>query len=151
MKKLLMVFLGLICLLYAEVKKATYDEVKNSIKIIEEAVKDGKEDLVEIYSEASEIEKRATTPYLAEVIKNKICKTSKITEKQFNKLREKHSFFDISIGWAISQIIGTPLTKILEEKQKKTWEDIFNLYLSEENYANRTNIVPKIKELNPKK
>lgn len=149
MRSLIMLFLGFCCLIYAEIKKATYDEVKNSIKLIEKTVKEGKEEFLEIYSEAIEIEKRATTPYLAEIIKNKICKTGKISEKEFEKLREKYSFFDISIGWAINQTVDVPLTEILEEKETKTWEEIFKNYLCGENSPDK--VVLKIKELNPRR
>jgi len=136
---------------YASIKKATIDEVKNSLKEVEKAVKEGNEALVGIYTEALEIEKRATTEYLAEVIKKKICKTAKISSKDFDKIREKNSFFDISIGWAINQVMGIPLTKIMKEREKKNWKEIFDRYFCGENYCKRENIAPRIKELNPKK
>ncbi|MCD6407862.1 hypothetical protein J7L87_02280 [bacterium] len=152
MKKILMVA-GLIFIIsgYCEVKKATIDEVKNSIKEVEKAVKESNENLIEIYSGALEIEKRATTPFLAEKIMKKICKTAGIKEKEFKKIREKHSFFDVSIGWAISQIIEIPLEKIMREKEGENWKGIINKYFSGENYCKREKIASKIIELNPRK
>ena len=153
MKKILMIG-GLIFIIgggYCEVKKATIDEVKKSIKEVEKAVKKSDESLVEIYSEALEIEKRATTPFLAERIMKEICKTAGIKEKEFKKIREKHSFFDVSIGWAISQIVEIPLEKIMEEKKRENWKGIIDRYFSGENYCKREKIASKIIELNPRK
>ena len=152
MKKILMIA-GLIFIIngYCEVKKATIDEVKKSLKEIENTVKEGNENLVNIYSEAIEIEKRATTPFLAEKIMKKICKTAGIKEEEFRKIREKHSFFDISIGWAINQIIEIPLEKIMKEKREKSWKEIIEKYFSGENYSKREKIGFKIAELNPRK
>lgn len=154
MKKIAWV-IGLALLLvvngYCGVKKATMEEVVSSIKKVEKAVKENNEDLISIYSSALEIEKRATTPYLAEQIMKKICKSSKISEKDFKKLREKHSFFDISIGWAVSQIIGTSLDEIMKEKENKSWDSILNSCFCGKNYCKKENIAPLIEKLNPKK
>ena len=152
MKKILIIA-GLIFIIngYCEVKKATIDEVKKSIKEVEKAVKESNEKLIEIYSEAIEIEKRATTPFLAEKIMKKICKTAGIKEEEFRKIREKHSFFDISIGWAIGQIVEIPLEKIMEEKRGKNWKEVIDKYFSGENYSKREKIGFKIAELNPRK
>ena len=91
---------------YSATKKATIDEVKTSIDEVEKVIKTGNEVLVGIYSSALEIEKRATTDYMAEIIKNKICKITKISSNDFDKLREKYSFFDLAIGCAVSQVNG---------------------------------------------
>lgn len=136
---------------YASVKKATIDEVKKSLKEVEKAVKEGDENLVGIYTEALEIEKRATTGYLADLIKKKICKLAKITPDNFNKIRKKYSFFDISIGWAISDTAGIPFGKIMKEKEDKSWEEIIEKYFSGSDYNKREEIASKIKKLNPQK
>jgi len=136
---------------YASVKKATIDEVKNSLKEVEKAVKEGDENLVEIYTEALEIEKRATTEYLAEIIKKKICKLAKIAPDNFNKIRKKYSFFDISIGWAISETGEIPFEKIMKEKENKSWKEIIDKYFSGSDYNKREEIASKIKKLNPPK
>jgi len=136
---------------YASVEKATIDEVKNSLKEVEKAVKEGDENLVGVYTEALEIEKRATTEYLADLIKKKICKLAKISSKDFDKIREKNSFFDISIGWAISETAGIPFEKIMKEKEDKLWKEIIDKYFSGSDYNKREEIASKIKELNPPK
>ncbi|MCM8784955.1 MAG: hypothetical protein NC827_03545 [Candidatus Omnitrophica bacterium] len=146
MKKLSLVFVSLSFLLYSEVKKATYDEIKNSVQLLEEAIREENENLVVLFSEAIEIEKRANSPYYAEKIKEKVCKTGKISEAQFKKLRENFSFFDISIAWAINQVTGQLIEKILREKQEKGWGSI----ISEGNMVQFENILSKIKQLNPK-
>jgi len=152
MKKLI-ILLGVVFLIgsgYASVK-VTIDEVKNSLKEVEKAVKEGDENLVVIYTEALEIEKRATTEYLAEVIKKKICRSAKIASDDFNKIRKKYSFFDISIGWAISETAGIPLEKIMKEKENKLWKEIIDKCFSGCDYNKREEIASKIKELNPPK
>jgi len=136
---------------YASVKKATIDEVKNSLKEVEKAVKEGNENLVGVYTEALEIEKRATTEYLADLIKKKICKLAKIAPDDFNKIRKKYSFFDISIGWAISETAGIPFEKIMKEKEDKSWKEIIDKCFSGCDYKKREEIASKIKELNPPK
>ncbi len=139
---ILIIFISFLC--YGEVKKATYEEVKNSVQIVEEYVKENKENILSVFIEALEIEKRATNIPYAEKIKEKICKTGEIEEGEFKKLREKFSFFDISIGWALSQIEKISLDKILNERKTKSWEEIINKY---EIYQK---LIEKIKELNPK-
>ncbi|MCM8808747.1 MAG: hypothetical protein NC917_04415 [Candidatus Omnitrophica bacterium] len=146
MKKLCLIFVSLSFLLYSEVKKATYDEIKNSICVLEEAIKAENENLVSLFSEAIEIEKRANSPYYAEKIMKKVCKTGKISLEQFKKLRENFSFFDISIAWAINQITGKSIEEILREKKESEWKNVF----SDENIIQFEDILSKIKQLNPK-
>ena len=147
MNKLILFFLGFsVFIAFGEVKKATYDEIKNSIAVIENAIKEEKEDLIPLFSEAIEIEKRANSPYYAEKIMNKICKTANINKDKFINLRKNFSFFDISIAWAINQITGKSIEKILKDKEEKGW--IYVIY--EENIIQKENMVSKIKELNPK-
>ncbi|MCM8772744.1 MAG: hypothetical protein NC926_06975 [Candidatus Omnitrophica bacterium] len=135
-------FLLSILLFAGETKKATYEEVKKSIELIEKFIKEGKEELIPVFNEAIEIEKRATTPYLADKIKKKICKTTKIKEEVFEIYRNKFSFFDIAIAWAINCVKGVPIEKVLEEREIKEWDEIIkNDYKV---------IAEKIKELNPK-
>jgi len=136
---------------YASVKKVTIAEVKKSVDVVEKAVKEGNENLVGIYTEALEIEKRATTEYLADVIKKKICKSAKIASDDFDKIRKGYSVFDISIGWAISQTAGIPFEKVIKEKEDKSWEEIIDKYFSGCDYNKREKIASKIKELNPPK
>lgn len=145
MRKLILI-IGLISFIsYGEVKKATYDEVKNSINFVEKAIKEGYENIIDLMSEAIEIEKRATTQYYAEKIKEKICKTGKIKESEFNNLRKNFSFFDISLAWAINQIKGKEIDRILKEKEESNWIDILN-----KPDLDREKLKEKIKELNPK-
>ncbi|HOK56799.1 MAG TPA: hypothetical protein PKV21_01805 [bacterium] len=147
MKKLILVVFAFSVLTgFSEIKKATYEEIKNSIQILENAMKEEKEDLIPIFSEAIEIEKRATSPYYAEKIMEKICKTGKIKEEEFKNLRKNFSFFDISLAWAINQITGKPVEKILKEKEENGWINI----ISSETTIQREDISSKIKELNPK-
>ncbi|MFN4227068.1 MAG: hypothetical protein ACK4F0_02875 [Candidatus Ratteibacteria bacterium] len=146
MKKLFLIVVSFPLLIYAEVKKATYDEIKKSVQILEETIKEEKENLVSLFSEAIEIEKRANSPFYAEKIMKKVCKTGKITENQFKKLREDFSFFDISIAWAINQITGKSIEEILREKKEKGWENVVLV----ENIVQFENIISKIKQLNPK-
>lgn len=146
MKKLFLIVVSFPLLIYAEVKKATYDEIKKSVQILEETIKEEKENLVSLFSEAIEIEKRANSPFYAEKIMKKVCKTEKITENQFKKLREDFSFFDISIAWAINQITGKSIEEILREKKEKGWENVVLV----ENIVQFENIISKIKQLNPK-
>lgn len=142
----LILIIGLISFIsYGEVKKATYDEVKNSINFVEKAIKEGNENIIDLLSEAIEIEKRATTQYYAEKIKEKICKTGKIKESEFNNLRKNFSFFDISLAWAINQIKGKEIDRILKEKEESNWIDILN-----RSDLDREKLKEKIKELNPK-
>lgn len=145
MKKIFLILFVLPFFIYGEVKKASYEEVRNSISLIEKYIKENQEDIVYILSEGIEIEKRATSPYYAKKIKDKICKSAKITEENFNKLRENFSFFDISIGWAISQIKNISLELVLKEKELKTWKEILK-----ENIKYKEEIIKKIRELNPK-
>ncbi len=150
MKKVLV----FVCLLlfsisgYSATKRATIDEVKTSINEIEKVIKTGNEVLVGIYSAALEIEKRATTDYLAEIIKNKICKITKISSNDFDKLREKYSFFDLAIGCAVSQVDGIQIDKLMKTKENKAWEDILSL---NGNCEKVKDIITKINQLNPKK
>ncbi len=139
-------FFLLVFLCYGERIETTYDEVKNSIQIIEKYVREGKEDILSVFIEAIEIEKRATTLHYAEKIREKICKTANIKKDKFNELRKNFSFFDISIAWALSQIKGIPMEKILKEKQIKNWEDI----LIVEKDILKEKVIDKIKELNPR-
>lgn len=142
----LILIIGLVSFIsYGEVKKATYDEVKNSINFVEKAIKEGNENIIDLLSEAIEIEKRATTQYYAEKIKEKICKTGKIKESEFNNLRKNFSFFDISLAWAINQIKGKEIDRILKEKEDTNWIDILN-----RSDLDREKLKEKIKELNPK-
>lgn len=145
MKNIIIIFGLLTFLSYGEVKKATIEEVKDTIKFIEDTVKTENEDLIGLFTEAIEIEKRATTQYYAEKIKEKICKTGNIKESEFKNLREKFSFFDISIAWTINQAQGSPIEKILKEKEEKTWIEVLNRI-----DINKENLIEKIKELNPK-
>ncbi|MCS7181190.1 MAG: hypothetical protein NZ891_07600, partial [bacterium] len=71
--------------------------------------------------------------------------TAKITEKEFDRLRRDFSFFDITISWAINQLTGKPIEKILKEKEKSNWIDIIN-----ETAIQKEVLGEKIKELNPK-
>lgn len=147
MKKILfIIFISSVLLVYSEVKKATYEEIKNSIQVIKDAMIEEKEDLIPLFSEAIEIEKRATIPYYAEKIMKKVCKTGKISEDEFKNLRNKFSFFDISIAWTINQITGKSIEKILKDKEEKNWINI----VQSESYIQKENILSKIKELNPK-
>ena len=147
MNKIICVFLGLsVFIASGEVKKANYDEIKNSISVLENAIKEGKEELIPLFSEAIEIEKRANTPYYAEKIMKKICKAGKIKEDEFINLRKNFSFFDISIAWTINQITGKPIEKILKDKEEKGWIDV----ICQENIFQKENVLLKIKELNPK-
>jgi len=143
MKKIIILFLISIFLCYGEIKNATFDEIKNSINLIEETVKLGKEDFIPIFSQAIEIEKRAITKYYAEKIAEKICKTTKIEKGKLEELRKKFSFFDISIAWAINQVKGKSIEDILKEKEKNNWYNI----LTE---IDINTLEEKIKELNPK-
>ncbi len=143
MRKILVLFVVFGFLCYGEIKKATFDEIKNSVNLIEETIKLEKEDFIPLFSQAIEIEKRANTQYYAEKIAEKICKTSKIEKDKLKKLREKFTFFDISIAWAINQIKGKSMEEILKEKEKSNWYDI----LAE---ININSLTEKLKELNPK-
>ncbi|MCM8818997.1 MAG: hypothetical protein NC915_05945 [Candidatus Omnitrophica bacterium] len=125
--------------------KASYEEIRNSISLIEKYIKENEEDIISILSEAIEIEKRASTEYLAQKIKEKICRTSKIKEDEFKNLRKNFSFFDISIAWAISQTSNIFLEKVLKEKELKTWKELLR-----ENINQKEKIINKIRELNPK-
>ncbi|MCM8804164.1 MAG: hypothetical protein NC833_02785 [Candidatus Omnitrophica bacterium] len=145
MKKMIIMLNLIVFLSYGEVKKASIEEVKNSIKLIEDIIKKGEDNIIDLFSETIEIEKRATTQYYAEKIKEKICKTSNINENEFRNLRENFSFFDISIAWAINQIKGIPIKEVLKEKKEKLWIEILN-----EIDINKENLIEKIKELNPK-
>ncbi|MGC8976114.1 MAG: hypothetical protein ACP5OB_00595 [Candidatus Ratteibacteria bacterium] len=145
MKKIMIILGLLVFVSYGDIKKASLDEVKNSIKFIEETIKNEKEDFVPLFAEAIEIEKRATTPIYAERIKEKICKTAKIKENDFENMRMNFSFFDISIAWAINQIKGIPLEKILKEKEDKNWIEVLSKI-----DIDKEKLKEKIKELNPK-
>jgi hypothetical protein len=143
MKKIIILFGISIFLCYGEIKKATFDEIKKSTNLIEETIKAEKEDFIPLFSQAIEIEKRANTKYYAEKIAEKICKTSKIEKNKFEELRNKFSFFDISIAWAINQIKGKSVDEVLKEKGKENW---YNILAG----ININTLTEKLKELNPK-
>ncbi len=130
----------------AQIKPATKEEIQQTISTINQYIDSGRENIVEIYSNAIEIEKRAVNPYLAEVIAKKILSSSKISEKEFNLMRKSHSFSEISIAWAISQIGKVPIKKVLEEIENSTLEDVLEKYACGCQY-----ISAKILELNPEK
>jgi len=143
MGKIIILFAISIFLCYGEIKKATFDEIKNSVNLIEETIKGEKEDFISLFSHAIEIEKRANTQYYAERIAEKVCKTAKIEKDKFKKLRERFSFFDISIAWGINQIKGKSIEEILKEKEKENW---YNILAG----IDINNLIEKLKALNPK-
>jgi hypothetical protein len=143
MKKVIFLFVISVFLCHGEIKKATFDEIKNSVNLIEETIKAEKEDFIPLFSQAIEIEKRANTQYYAEKIAEKICKTAKIEKNKIEKLREKFSFFDISIAWAINQVKGKSVDEVLKEKEKENW---YNILAG----IDINNLIEKLKALNPK-
>jgi len=128
----------------AQINPATKEEIQQTISIINQYIDSGMENIVEIYNNAIQIEKRAVNPYLAEVIAKKISSSSKISEKEFNLLRKNHSFSEISIAWAINQVGKVPIKKVLEEIKSSTLEDVLEKYACGCQY-----ISSKILELNP--
>ncbi len=129
---------------FAQIKPATRDEIQQTIKTIDRFIDAGKEKIIEIYSYAIEIEKRATTPYLADVIAKKIMVSSKIPERELDTLRNDHSFSEIVIAWAVSQFSKIPLGKVFEEIEKSDVEQVLEKYACDYEY-----ICSKILELRP--
>ncbi|RKY32769.1 MAG: hypothetical protein DRP67_00435 [Candidatus Omnitrophota bacterium] len=147
MKKFLIIFLIFLfpCLLYSQISPDV-DEIKDVFKKIESAIKNGDEDLVDIFKEALEIEKRATTPSIAKMICEKICKKSSISEKEFKELREKFSFFDIVVGYGLSRALNISLMDVMKKKEKKEWKEILPEY-----YRYKDSIISEIRKINPPK
>jgi hypothetical protein len=129
-----------------EIKPSTKNDIISSFKNIDKLTEQGKENLVNIYISAIEIEKRATNPYLAKEIAKKIIDTSKISEKDFNVIRSKNGFSEISIAWAISRLTKIPLTTIVSELNEYGVDYIVDKYGPECEH-----IASEILKLNPKK
>ncbi len=132
--------------LYSQIPPSNIEEIKKSLKEIESAIKSGNEDLVEVFTEAIEIEKRATTSYLAEAIAERIGKETSLSKADFKKLREKFSFFDIAIGYGLSQSVNVSIKNIMKEKEGKSWKEIFEGYCVDKNST-----ISAIKKINPPK
>lgn len=146
MKKIFII-LGILSIFgWCEIKIATTDEITNSIRLIENLIKEEKENIVQILSEAIEIEKRALTLSHAEKIREKICKTSKITKKEFDNLRNSFSYLDIVIIWAVSQVKNLSINEVIKLRNEKGIEGL----LSEIDEIEKDKILEKIKDLNPR-
>jgi len=97
-----------------------------------------------VYTAALEIQKRATTPYQAQVIAKKIISTSKISPADFEQLRKNYNFAEISIIWAVSQTGKIPLKKLLAELKNSGIEKIMDSYGTECEF-----MISEIGKLNP--
>lgn len=144
---------GVICFImvftisgFAQTKPASRNEIQQTIKTINQFIEEGKENIVEIYNSAIEIEKRATNHYLANIIAKKIISASGISEKEFGLLRNNYSFSEIAIAWALSKIGKISIKKVFEEIKISTLEEVLEEYACGCEYVSS-----KIFELNPEK
>lgn len=131
---------------FAQTKPASRNEIQQTLKTIDRLIEEGKENIVEIYNSAIEIEKRATNPYLANVIAKKVIGSSGISEKEFSLLRNNYSFSEIAIVWAISKMGKISLKKVFEEIKTSTLEQVLEKYACGCEYVSS-----EILKLNPKK
>jgi hypothetical protein len=124
------------------IKPASLNEVSRVLKSLQNEIKTNHENMVNVYTSAIEIEKRATTPWIANTIAQEIIKASKINQKEFINLRENYSFADISIAYAINQLTSKPIGKILRLKNNFGWRDVFSQYNCSYNRA--SSIIKKL-------
>ncbi len=146
MKKIFVVVGGILissAILFAgTIKPASLNEVSWVLKCLQKEVKANNENMVNVYSAAIKIEKRATTPWIANKIAQEIIKGAKISQKEFISLKKRYSFADISIAYAINQITNKPIEKILRLKSDIGWSKVFSKYRCSYN-----SVISKIEKL----
>jgi len=135
--------LPFVSLVFAGIHPTTKEEVVSSFKTIDQLIDEGKENVLHVYAAALEIQKRAVTQYQADSIAKKIISTSRISEKDFEQLREHYNFAEISIVWAVSQISKVPLKQLFSEVENASIEKIMDKYGAECEY-----IISEIGKLN---
>jgi len=125
---LLCVFLCMCGFAHA-VPPATWQEVGSNVATVIQATRLGDEPLLDIFSAALEVEKKATVQHRADAIAAAIRKTTGLTAQQFSELRQKHSFFDLAIGYGLSRVRKMGIVSVLQEREIGIWQEILPRFL----------------------
>ncbi|GEM_PF-4162067 len=125
MRKILVVLVLMTGLVMAAVKPADYTEVENTLNLIKQAMKDGQEDELTLYTAALEIVKKATVPARAEEIVTRILAGCRVKKAEFNQMRKKFSFLDAIISYAVASQTGENWKEVITKRAEKSWSQIF--------------------------